>query len=511
MDELDQRFQGLDAARPLPAGMRQRLSEAIVDLATAPTGVPTDATERTGVPTDATERTAAPALAGLDAPRPLPPYLRARLHRDLARTRFPVRWLAVAAAVILVAGGTTLALRPGGGSGPQHHNVAAAPAVPSTIVAAGGSAQSGAPSFAAGSSASQSGTGSASAGAGGASGGPAGGAAAPVAPSSVASGGNGPPPPYTFGPPQAESLPAAAPAPRQADTHLPPLPVTVVGDNAGFDRYIELLNSQGGINGRDLAPTTQAGGVATVNLSDQPLPSQPGLVLETTYLPDALLRSDVFDVVSSPVHQAVALVDAMQWKPGQIVGIYRGAPGVWAAEVPNAMAAAVRAHGATPVVMTYAVGHLAPPPSVALLALDTRDATAFAQEAASRGYHPAIAGIGTLAETNAENALPNGTRILAPFSMSNGTELSAIGPAAGTADIHGWLTAKILAVALWRSGATTPTAAAAALHQMSGYADGFDPPLAWRTGTNSLIADGIVYTISNHTLAGGGAFVRDPS
>ena len=79
------------------------------------------------------------------------------------------------------------------------------------------------------------------------------------------------------------------------------------------------------------------------------------------------------------------------------------------------------------------------------------------------------------------------------------------------AAVHGWVTAKALAVALWRSGATTPSAARAALAGLTGYGDGFAPPLAYRPGTTSRTPDGVLFTVHAGAFTTDHEFQRDPS
>ncbi|MHB8464334.1 MAG: hypothetical protein ACYDH6_01395 [Acidimicrobiales bacterium] len=506
MDDIEELMAGLDVPTALPPRLRSSLGATLAE----------------------------PLLAGIDAPRPLPDHLRIRLTRELHGRATPLRrfgsasyrWLAVAAAIVLVGGTVTAVVRNTGRRGTH------------SVVSAQGGFAAGAPTEASGSPtapvAGMNGSAAlatpSAAGPGGNTAGGAAGAGATSGATSVQSG-SGMAPPFAASAPAPASeaaLPAAsggaaAPATPQAGA----LTIAAVAGNAseeaGFDAYIALLNEQGGINGRTVRVVkagSGGGAVATVNLSNAATPATAGPVLETLPVPDSVLRGSVFDVASAPVHQAVAAVNVMfpTRTAGQVAVVYRGAAGVWASDVPNAMVSALRQRGVTPIVMTYVPGQqFAPSPAgVALLALDTADAKAWFADAARAAYHPMIGGIESLVEPSLASSLADGTRAVGPYNLvgSPGERdalASGIGTQPGTAAVHGWVTAKVLAVALWRSGATTADATRAALAAMGGYDDGFAPPLASRPGTNSRVPDGAVFTVHNHQLQTSGAFVRDPA
>ena len=536
MDDLEQVFEGLDRPRPLPASLRDTLSRAIGEAALAAPALaePVLASTLPGpaLPdglasslADALMDPVVSALDGLDAARPLPPHLRARLEGALSTRRRSPRWLAVAAAVVLIAGTATAVVRQGDStrvrssvsSGealarPRTPNAAATPAGPGSV-SADNSASGAAPSTSV-DRASNSGAAGSSA------------AASPAPPRGP---GQGPPPPFAFPVSEGAALPSAAmgpaPPPPPPTIARAPLTIAVIGgdraEQSGFDAYISLLNQDGGINGHPVQTVTTspshpvANAVATVNLSRDQTVGIAGPVLETLAVPDGILRGSVFDAASAPAHQAVALVDAMfaPDRTGQVVAVYRGTSGIWATDVPDAMAAALRARGATPLLMTYTPGQplSTPPATAALLALDTASAKAWFADAARAGYHPVVGGVESLAEPSLARVMPDGTRALAPYSLADSTELRAIGSAPGTAAVHGWVSAKVLAVALWRSQATTPAATVQALAGMTGYNDGFAPPLEFRPHTNSRVPDGTLYTVLHQAFTGGGTFVRDPA
>ena len=504
MDDIEEALSGVDVPTALPPHLRAALTEALSEE---------------------------PLLAGLDAPRPLPPHVRSRLEQRLARRHraFPTRWLAVAAAIVLLAGTATVLSRGRAGHTPSivsaTSGLAAGPG--STQPPAGGAAsQAQAPSVAGptGNSTSNStgtGTGGSAANAPTAGGASGTGAAA-----------QGGAPPFASPPVAALPLPAsdsgATPGPTTPPPPGAPLTIAIVGgdptEEAGFDAYVALLNQQGGINYHrvDVVKTTPShpvpGAVATVNLSDAPV-TVAGPRLENLAVQDAILRGDVFDTSSAPVHQAVAAVNVVfpAKAPGAVAVVYRGAQGVWATDVPDAMVAALRARGVTPLVVPYAAGQqvAASPAGVAFLALDTADAKAWFAAAGRAGYHPAVVGIGSLVEPSLAANMPDGTRAVAPYTLGAPGEHDAlaagIGTQPGMGAVHGWVTAKVLAVALWRTHATTPAETAAAIANLGPYDDGFAPPLMYRPGTNSRVPDGIVFTVHGHQLVSSGGFVRDPA
>jgi hypothetical protein len=120
-----------------------------------------------------------------------------------------------------------------------------------------------------------------------------------------------------------------------------------------------------------------------------------------------------------------------------------------------------------------------------------------------------------LVEPSVAAVMPDGTRAVGPYELPDDGEraslAAAIGTQPGMGAVHGWVTAKVLAVALWRSNATSAAAATEALAHMGGFDDGFAPPLAFRPGTTSRVPDGILFTAHGHSLQSSGTFLRDPA
>lgn len=132
---------GLGRPRPLPPGLRRRLEHAIASGAgdkELPLG-----DELASRLEDALSDRVAAALAGADAPRPLPAPTRARMEQALLAGRRTPRWIGAAAAALLVAGGVTAGLlSTGTGSGAPGAASQAARA-PRTEVPAGSGSNSG--------------------------------------------------------------------------------------------------------------------------------------------------------------------------------------------------------------------------------------------------------------------------------------------------------------------------------------------------------------------------------
>lgn len=490
MDDVEQLMAGADHPVALPPAVRDRMAGVLAAASGA------------GEP-----------LTGSDRPRPLPGGSRERLASALgtpraARSGTP-RWLGVAAAVILLGGLLAAATMTPGGHGARSSSAA------STPEAIGGS---GAAQGAASAGQGTAGT-SGSAGApiapprGAAGSGAAAGAGSPgvdsatAAPTSV----RGPAPPFAFTPAPAASSTEAGPAASGAAIDV----AVVDGDAAerqGFDAYLSVLDAGGGISGRPLRIGSIAP-VATVNLSDAALSASAGPALETLAVPESRLRAPVYDLSSAPAHQATAAVAVMfpRSAPGTVAVVVRGTGGIWAGEVADAFVAALRQRLVTPVVVTYTPGQpfSAPPSTAAFLSLDTADARSWL----GTGYRPSagIAGVFSIVEPSLLRSLPPGTVGVAPYALAGGAEQAAlaqaIGAPPGMAAVHGWVTAKALAVALWESGATTPAATAQALAGLTGYRDGWAPPLAYRPGTTSRTPDGTVLRVDNGAFVGDGSFV----
>lgn len=137
-DWEDEALSGLDRPRRLPPGLRRRLEEAMASGAGAgnedlPLGE--DLSSRLE---DALSDTVAVALAGADAPRPLPPSTRLRMEQALLAGRRTPRRVGAAAAALLVAGGVTAGLLSSGTGSGNGGTVTGAARAPRTAVPSAG-------------------------------------------------------------------------------------------------------------------------------------------------------------------------------------------------------------------------------------------------------------------------------------------------------------------------------------------------------------------------------------
>jgi hypothetical protein len=301
---------------------------------------------------------------------------------------------------------------------------------------------------------------------------------------------------------------------------------------AGFRAYVDLLNRNGGVRGRTLelvpaGPESPArGALATVNLSTRPIASAGGApgwaagpVLETLTATEDLLTGRVFSFASPPERQGHLVADAVfpEAAPGATAAIYSALDGPLAGPVPRAIEAVLAKRGVKAVVVAY---DPAKPPAglvpadAAFLSLDTAAAKAWLGQARRSGYSPrrGVAGIYSLFDPALLPDLPEGARMVSPYVVPAGSEGEAIRSGAGSpsaAVLHGWATAKSLAVALWRSGADTPEATQAALQDLAGYDSGLAPPYETRPNSRSRTPEGVVYETRSGTFNVQGGFRRD--
>lgn len=499
----DPLFEGLDAPRAMPEALRARIEGALLGAATMPAEV------RTRVE-------GALALEGIDAPRALSEALRARIEGALgARPRAEPwrRWVAAAAAIVLFAAGGLAVVRRPAGTPPR--GGLAAPAVPNAEdtlppPALSLRAEARPPAL------------------------PAAGFSALASVDQVAGSDLGPAPPYAFGgddapvpPPQAIAEPGgdpvAAPQPPPAPAP-PPLRVRVaLGDadvRAGFVAYTRLLNERGGVRHRDVRLVEEGAAIATVNLGRTPLGTTPnaGPLFEGPASPERLLRDRVFGFSSAPERQAHLVADAVF--PSQATGaralVYHAGGGVWSDEVPAALETVLRARGVA--VLRVEVMEGAPalylPADAVFLSMPRGRAAAWLA-ARPEGYAPArgIAGVWSLADTSLP--LPDGTRVVSPYALAADEAevddlLRRSGRPMSASLVHGWVTAKSLAVALWLSGADSSRATERAVAELDRYANGFAPPYKVREGTNSRTPEGLVYEVRRGALVAVSGFLRDP-
>jgi hypothetical protein len=567
------RLAGLDAERPLPPALYARLEAALLHAAAAPPASPAPWVGETAPP-DASE-------IALDAPRPLPPPVHARVEAALlagGRTRW-TPWLrpglAAAAVLALVVVSAALLGRPH----PSDRDVTAAgpgttrpaPTAPAALVPPPPPDGSALDAFPAGGPAPAART-------------PAPGRASPrpdrsprpgpsaAAPDEAAppppapveeappsrtagppegtagngsgDGSAGPPPPYAFPSESDGAAPALAAPPPSAGTEPapsapsgPPLRIGVVGGDraqeTGFSAYVDLLNRSGGVRGRRLelvpaGPGAPASGtIATVNLSPRPVAAPGGApgwatgpLLESLLATEDLLPAGgpVFSFSSPPERQAHLAVDAVfpEPAPGATAVVYRAHDGPLAGAVARAFEEVLGERGVSVSVETY---DPARPPALlqsadaAFLSLDTGAARSWLRQARTTIHPRGVAGIFSLFDPALLPDLPEGIRVTSPYVVPPGGEGEAIRSGAGepsAAVLHGWATAKSLAVALWRTGADTPEEALAAVEGLTGYHSGLAPPYETRPGTRSRTPEGILLEVRSGAFVTQGGFRRDP-
>jgi ABC-type branched-subunit amino acid transport system substrate-binding protein len=353
------------------------------------------------------------------------------------------------------------------------------------------------------------------------------------APSS-GSGGSGANPPQGATPPQSQK--SATPA-----TGSPLRVGIVTGDaaqQAGFGAYIDRLNQSGGVRGHSIELVTvgpgapAAGTIATVNLSTLPVagPGGPpswatGPLLETLSAPESLLAGDgaVFSFASPPERQGHLAVDALF--PSAVADhtttavIYAAPSGPLGDTVPKAMQSALEARGVKVVVSVYdpaaSKTTLVDRADAAFLSLDPAAAKAWVAQAKQAGYHPGkgVAGIYSLADDTLAPDLPEGARVVSPYAAPSGDEAQAIRSGAGGTSapvLHGWVSAKALAAAIWRTGADTPAELQTALEGLAGWSPGLAPPYETRPGTRSRTPEGVVLQVQSGAFVADGGFRRDP-
>lgn len=359
--------------------------------------------------------------------------------------------------------------------------------------------------------------------------------------------GEGPPPPFSDRPieapvgapsPSGEAAPssdargadAASGQPSAApDAARAPVRVGLSGpDNqvaTGFRSYMNALNAQGGVGGsrrvETVNPSTR-GSMATVNTSlGGPLdPRSSGPRLEGPAVPEAVLRSDTFSFASAPERLSHLLADALypEAKPGASVVIYTGS-GVFDEVVPDAVASALREKGIVASRVTTRSGRPSqwPQAEVAVLSMTSEEVSTWLAAASAEGYRPArgVAGLWNLVEPALAAELPEGSTVLTSYATPRKDEADAMTAAAGGPPsfgfVHGWATAKALALALWQSGAETPQELTRALASFPpDDLGGLIAPYRVRPGTNSRTPEGLVLEVRGGSFVPQGGFRADP-
>lgn len=359
-------------------------------------------------------------------------------------------------------------------------------------------------------------------------------------------GGSGPPPPFSQAsvdgfqaPRPGEPAPSSAgrdfatsseqQAAAPGEAARAPLRIGLSGpDNhvaTGFRAYMNALNGQGGVGGSRRVETVNpstGGSMATVNTSlAGPLdPRSSAPRLEGPAAPEGLLRSDTFSFASAPERLGHLLADALypEARPGASVVIFTGS-GVFDEVVPNAVAAALREKGIIAARVTTRSGRPSqwPQAEVAVLSMTAGEVTTWLTAASEEQYRPArgVAGLWSLADPSRAAELPEGSTVLTSYATPRKDEADAMTAAAGGPPsfgfVHGWATAKALALALWQSGATTPQELTRALESFP--ADdlgGLIAPYRVRPGTNSRTPEGLVLEVRGGSFVPQGGFRADP-
>jgi hypothetical protein len=169
----------------------------------------------------------------------------------------------------------------------------------------------------------------------------------------------------------------------------------------------------------------------------------------------------------------------------------------------------------TTAVVTYQPGQAVVPvgAQAAFLSLSPSVAHAWLQGAGGVKFPKGVAGVGDLLDPALLALLPAGTDIMSPYALPTESEAAVlsqgVGGAIDAAALHGWVTAKTLAVAVWQSGATTPSGMQTALDGLAGYTDTLRPPYQVRPGTTSRTPEGLLYTVRGGQFVAVGSFRTD--
>jgi hypothetical protein len=257
-----------------------------------------------------------------------------------------------------------------------------------------------------------------------------------------------------------------------------------------------------------------------VNLSSQPVATpKTGAWLDGLAAEESSLRGRVFDVTSVVERQAhiAAATVFPQTARGSRAVIFTGSVEPFATRIPSAIEEVLRTRRVTAVRVPYGSSTgLMPPGDVAFLSLPTESAGSWLRAARAANYAPnrGIWGVYSLADESLVGDMTAAVRVVSPFTLPSTQEAAALraaspGGALSARTIHGWLTAKYLAVAIWRTGATSPSAVVAALDNMDGFDDGFAATYRERTGTHSRTPEAVVLVPSGSTLRASGGFVGD--
>lgn len=301
----------------------------------------------------------------------------------------------------------------------------------------------------------------------------------------------------------------------------PPFRISLVSGDveavAGFNAYVNTHNAAatGRTRPFEIVGPTQTADI-TVNLSGVPLAPRPGVVIETLLAPERLLHGNVFSFAGAVDRQAALIVDAVYPQPVNretVAVVYREPSGVLYDDAAQALAIALAAKGVTPVMHVVEPGQPVAPAIADAVFLSLQPGAAKRVVAAypatahpRRGFN----GLGTLAESEEVTGLPPGTRFISPYAFPASDEAAAIkagtGHPAGARVYHGWIVAKTLAVAVWRDNPQNADELRTALQRMAHYANGFAPAYTYRPGTNSVQPEGVLFIVGQDGASQFGEF-----
>lgn len=296
------------------------------------------------------------------------------------------------------------------------------------------------------------------------------------------------------------------------------------GVAAGFRAYMNTVNAQGGVGGSRRVETVNPssdGVMATVSTSlAGPLdPRSAGPRLEGPAASEGALRGDTFAFSSAPERLGHLLADVLypEARPGARVALFTGT-GVFDEIAPAALESALREKGivATRVATRDGRPGQWPEAEVAVLSMGGEDARRWLAAASAEGYRPArVAGLWGVADPAFARELPEGSTVITSYATPRPDEAQAMSNAAGGPPsfgfVHGWATAKALALALWQSGAGTPEELTRALSAFpEDDLGGLIAPYRVRSGTNSRTPEGLVLQVRGGTFVAQGGFRADP-
>ncbi|HEX9775446.1 MAG TPA: hypothetical protein VGB83_07690 [Actinomycetota bacterium] len=300
----------------------------------------------------------------------------------------------------------------------------------------------------------------------------------------------------------------------------------------GFERYMALVNSGGGIRGGrveivEVGPEGPGDALATVNASATALAGAGGPpswvrgpLLETTIAGEAALRGRVFGLSSIPEHQARVLAHVAY--PDEVASlttavIYHAAAEPYATVVPDALEDVLSARGVTTQRVAYDPASPAPafaPADTSFLSMDSAASASWLRRSAAIGQAGRIAMLSqgqdpvVLAELGERSALG-----VSPFQIASTVETRSEafgGVLRSSAFVHGWVTAKALAVAIYQDLPRTASQTRAALGRLDGFLSNFFPRLEYRPGTHVRRPDAIAFTARAGGIQYRGGFRTDP-